>query len=213
MTRCVPVLLVLLLVALPARAEPLVLAWPTPSDIGDWDVKEFEGETHYHVLEVDGRRVLEAHSVSTASSLFLEREIDLTATPILKWSWRIEKPMAVKNERIKEGDDFAARLYVVAPGEGWFGMPRAINYVWTNRTRIGDAWPNPFASEVMMVAVESGHGNAGTWRTYRRDVRADFRRLFGMDVDELEGIAVMTDSDNSRQSARAWYGEISLHPE
>ena len=203
----------LLLVALPARAEPLVLAWPTPGDIGDWDVKEFEGETHYHVLEVDGRRVLEAHSVSTASSLFLEREIDLTATPILEWSWRIEKPMAVKNEQIKEGDDFAARLYVVAPGEGWFGMPRAINYVWTNRTRIGDAWPNPFASEVMMVAVESGHGNAGTWRTYRRDVRADFRRLFGMDVNELEGIAVMTDSDNSRQSARAWYGEISLHPE
>ena len=213
MTRCMPVLLVLLLVALPARAEPLVLAWPTPGDIGDWDVKEFEGETHYHVLEVDGQRVLEAHSVSTASSLFLEREIDLTATPILEWSWRIEKPMAVENERIKEGDDFAVRLYVVAPGEGWFGMPRAINYVWTNRTRIGDAWPNPFASEVMMVAVESGHGNAGTWRTYRRDVRADFRRLFGMDVEELEGIAVMTDSDNSRQSARAWYGEISLHPE
>ena len=213
MTRCMPVLLVLLLVALPARAEPLVLAWPTPGDIGDWDVKEFEGETHYHVLEVDGQRVLEAHSVSTASSLFLEREIDLTATPILEWSWRIEKPMAVKNEQVKEGDDFAARLYVVAPGEGWFGMPRAINYVWTNRTRIGDAWPNPFASEVMMVAVESGHGNAGTWRTYRRDVRADFRRLFGMDVNELEGIAVMTDSDNSRQSARAWYGEISLHPE
>ena len=206
-------LMALLLAAHPARAEPLVLEWPTPGDIGDWDVKEFEGETHYHVLEVDGRRVLEAHSVSTASSLFLEREIDLTRTPILEWSWRIEKPMAVKNEQIKEGDDFAARLYVVAPGEGWFGMPRAINYVWTNRTRIGDAWPNPFASEVMMVAVESGHGNAGTWRTYRRDVRADFRRLFGMDVNELEGIAVMTDSDNSRQSARAWYGEISLHPE
>ena len=202
-----------LLAAHPARAEPLVLEWPTPGDSGDWDVKEFEGETHYHVLEVDGRRVLEAHSVSSASSLFLEREIDLTATPILEWSWRIEKPMAVENERIKEGDDFAVRLYVVAPGEGWFGMPRAINYVWTNRTRIGDAWPNPFASEVMMVAVESGHGNAGTWRTYRRDVRADFRRLFGMDVEELEGIAVMTDSDNSRQSARAWYGEISLHPE
>ena len=206
-------LMALLLAAHPARAEPLVLEWPTPGDSGDWDVKEFEGDTHYHVLEVDGRRVLEAHSVSSASSLFLEREIDLTATPILEWSWRIEKPMAVENERIKEGDDFAVRLYVVAPGEGWFGMPRAINYVWTNRTRIGDAWPNPFASEVMMVAVESGHGNAGTWRTYRRDVRADFRRLFGMDVEELEGIAVMTDSDNSRQSARAWYGEISLHPE
>ena len=208
-----PILLALLLAALPALAEPLVLAWPSPDEGGDWEIEEFEGETRYSVVEVDGRRVLEAHSAATASSLYLEREIDLTRTPILEWSWRIEKPLAVDDERIKDGDDFAARVYVVAPGEGLFGLPRAINYVWANRAEVGQSWPNPFTSKVMMVAVHSGDGDAGTWQTYRRDVRADFLRLFEMEVEELEGIAVMTDSDNCGQSARAWYGEIAFHPE
>ena len=157
--------------------------------------------------------MLEADSVSTASSLYLEREIDLTATPILEWRWRIEKTLAVADERSKAGDDFAARVYVVAPGEGMFGLPRAINYVWANQAEVGDAWPNPFTSKVMMVAMDSGDRNVGTWRTHRRNIRADFLRLFEREVDELEGIAVMTDSDNCGLSARAWYGEIAFHPE
>ena len=213
MMRSAPILLALSLVAVPVRAEPLVLTWPSPDDSGDWEEEEFEGETRYRVVELDGRRVLEAESVATASSLYLEREIDLTATPVLEWRWRIEKPLSLPDERIKDGDDFAARVYAAAPGEGWFSLPIAINYVWAGEAQVGDAWPNPFTSNVMMVAVDSGDANAGTWRSHRRDVRADFLRFFGREVDELEGIAVMTDSDNSGLSARAWYGEMALHPE
>ena len=208
-----PAFLALSLVALPAHAGPLVLEWPSSGERGGWKIEAFEGETRYRVVELDGRRVVEADSAATASSLYREQEIDLTETPLLEWSWRIEKPLAVDDERIKEGDDFAARIYVVAPGEDWFDMPRAVNYVWANRADVGESWPNPFASEVMMVAVQSGDGEAGTWQTYRRNVRADFRRLFGMEVEALQGIAIMTDSDNSGQSARAWYGEIAFHPE
>ena len=211
--RGVHFLLAMLVVALPAHAEPLVLAWPSPGDSGDWEIEEFEGETRYRVVELDGRRVLEADSAATASSLYLERDIDIASTPVLEWSWRIEKPLAVDDERIKDGDDYAARVYVVAPGEGMFGLPRAINYVWANRAQVGQSWPNPFTSKVMMVAMDTGDAEAGTWRTHRRDVRADFLRLFDMEVDELEGIAVMTDSDNCGQSARAWYGEMAFHPE
>ena len=212
MNRCAPCLL-LLLAALPAHAESLALAWPLAGDRGDWEIEEFEGETRYRVVKIDGQRVLEANSNATASSLYLEREIDITATPILEWRWRIEKPLAIDDERIKVGDDYAARVYVVAPGEGMFGLPRAISYVWANRAKVGESWPNPFTSKVMMVAMDSGDAEAGTWRTHRRDVRADFLLLFEMEVDELEGIAVMTDSDNSGQSARAWYGELAFHAE
>ena len=159
-----------LAIALPVNAEPLVLDWSAPGGSEGWEVEEFEGETRYRVVELDGRRVLRADSASSASSLYLEREIDLTATPILEWSWRVETPLAVADERSKDGDDFAARLYVVAPGEGLFGLPRAINYVWANRAEVGESWPNPFTSKVMMVAVESGERDAGAWRTYRRDV-------------------------------------------
>ena len=96
----------MLLVALPAHAEPLVLEWPSRGDSGDWEIEEFEGETRYRVVKLDGRRVLEADSTATASSLYLEREIDIAATPILEWSWRIERPLAVDDERIKDGDDY-----------------------------------------------------------------------------------------------------------
>ncbi|MCY4501233.1 MAG: DUF3047 domain-containing protein, partial [Alphaproteobacteria bacterium] len=117
------------------------------------------------------------------------------------------------DERVKAGDDFAARVYVVAPGEGLFALPIAISYVWSGGAPVGADWPNPFTSKVRMVAVESGLAHAGEWRSYRRNLREDFRRLFGREVEQLEGVAVMTDADNSRQRARAWYGDILLRGE
>ena len=100
---------------------------------------------------------------------------------------------------------------MVAPGEGLFGLPLSISYVWAGRAKVGEFWPNPFTSRVMMFALDSGDASAGAWRTHRRDVRADFLRLFGRKVDRLEGVAIMTDSDNSGLKARAWYGDIVVN--
>lgn len=213
MSRRASIVLATVLVALPAVAEPLVVGRFSSGDTDDWQVRQFEGETRYRVVELEGRKVLEADSDSSASSLYLERKIDLSETPVLEWSWRIEKPPGVTDERTKNGDDFAARVYVVAPGEGIFGLPLGISYVWAGQAKVGDFWPNPFTSRVMMFALDSGTGAAGTWRTHRRDVRADFLRLFGRKTERLEGVAIMTDSDNSRLRARAWYGDIALRPE
>ncbi len=199
--------------ALPVRAEPLVLGRFSAGDLDGWELRHFEGETRYRIVEAGGSRVLEAESEAAASSLYLEREIDLAARPVLEWRWRVEAPLSVPDERVKAGDDFAARVYVVAPGEGLFALPIAISYVWAGSAPVGTDWPNPFTSKVRMVAVESGPAHAGGWRSYRRNVREDFRRLFGREVDELEGVAVMTDADNSRQRTRAWYGDILLRAE
>ena len=100
---------------------------------------------------------------------------------------------------------------MVAPGEGLIGLPIAISYVWAGQAAAGESWPNPFTPRVMMLALDSGNRNVGAWRTHRRNVQADFLRLFGREVDRLEGIAIMTDSDNSGLRARAWYGDIILH--
>ena len=213
MKRCVFIVFAAVLISLPAVADPLMLGRFSAGDIDDWQVREFEGHTRYRIVEIEGRKVLEADSDSSASSLYLEREIDLSETPVLEWSWRVEKPPGVTDERTKDGDDFAARVYVVAPGEGIFGIPISISYVWAGQARVGEFWPNPFTSRVMMFALDSGKQAAGTWRTHKRDVRADFLRLFGRKVDKLEGIAIMTDSDNSGLGARAWYGDITLRPE
>ena len=202
-----------LLAALPLRAEPLVLGRFSASDTEGWQLRHFEGETRYRIVEDGGTRVLEAESDGAASSFYLEREIDLAARPVLEWRWRVEAPLRVPDERVRAGDDFAARVYVVAPGEGLFALPVAISYVWSGSAPVGADWPNPFTSKVRMVAVESGTAHAGEWRSHRRNVREDFRRLFSREVGELEGVAVMTDADNSRQRARAWYGDIVLREE
>ncbi len=202
-----------LLAALPLRAEPLVLGRFSAGDTEGWQLRHFEGETRYRIVEDGGTRVLEAESDGAASSFYLEREIDLAARPVLEWRWRVEAPLRVPDERVRAGDDFAARVYVVAPGEGLFALPIAISYVWSGSAPVGADWPNPFTSRVRMVAVESGTAHAGEWRSYRRNVREDFRRLFGREVGRLEGVAVMTDADNSRQRARAWYGDILLRGE
>ena len=210
--RCLSVLLSIFLAVPLARAEPLALGQFSAGITEGWQTRAFEGETSYRIVELDGRLVLEGDSISSASSLYLEREIDLAARPVLEWSWRIAGTPEVADERTRGGDDFAARLYVVAPGEGLFGSPIAISYVWAGRAAAGDYWPNPFTSRVMMLALDSGNRNAGAWRTHSRNVRADFLRLFGREVDRLEGIAIMTDSDNSGLKARAWYGDIVLRP-
>lgn len=195
-----------------AEIEPLALARFSQGDAEGWKVRRFEGETRYRIVEIDGRKAMRADSAAAAASLYLEREIDIAARQVLEWSWRIERTVPAADERAKAGDDFAARVYVVAPGEGLFALPIAISYVWAGRARIGEDWPNPFTEKVRMVAVESGDARAGEWRNHRRDLRADFRRFFGRDVKRLEGVAIMTDADNTGGTARAWYGDILLRP-
>lgn len=203
-----PGLLALAAAAGPAGGE--TLGRFSAGDLAGWEVRVFAGETLYRTGDAGDGPALRATSEGTASGLYLERAIDLRRTPVLSWRWRVDGILDVPDERAKAGDDFAARLYAVAPGEGLFGRAFAICYVWANRAAAGDSWPNPFTGHVRTLAVDSGAGGAGTWREHRRDVVADFRELFGREVERLEGIALMTDSDNSGLAAAAWYGDIAL---
>ena len=178
-------------------------------DLAGWEEREFAGRTRYEVADdPDGTgRVLAATSASAASAFYLERRIDLEATPILSWRWKVEAPLPISDERSKRGDDFAARVYAVSRGFGLLRRPLALTYVWANAP-VGSAWPNPFTARAVMVVVDSGPG--GGWRHHERDVRADFRRYHGKDVRRLDGIAIMTDTDNSGTEGRAWYGDLTF---
>ena len=214
MKRCVSIVFAAVLISLPAVADPLVLGRFSAGDIDGWQVREFEGHTRYRVVETDGRKVLEADSDSSASSLYLEREIDLSETPVLEWSWRVEKPPGVTDERAKDGDDFAARVYVVAPGEGIFGIPISISYVWAGQAKVGEFWPNPFTSRVMMFALDSGEQSGRHMANVTGGTSGPIScASSGARSIRLEGVAIMTDSDNSGLRARAWYGDIALRPE
>ena len=204
--------LALLAAAVPAAAGSIVLGRFSAGDLSGWEAKRFAGETAYRLVDGGDGKVLEAVSRASASGLFLERRIDLAATPVLAWRWRVSGPVNPPDERTRGGDDFAARIYFVTPGQGLFALPKSISYVWASRQPVGSSWPNPYTDNVRMVAVDSGTRHAGEWRSHRRNLREDFRALFGRDITEITHVAIMTDTDNSGLSARSWYGDIRLDP-
>lgn len=174
-----------------------------------WKTKKFKGQTQYQLTKFDGSQVLRADSNASASGLFYEQRIDLEKTPFMNWRWRIENRLANLDEQIKLGDDFAARVYVVVSGGLIFWNTKAINYVWASTSPKDKAWPNPFAGDhAMMVAVRSSSDKTETWYTEKRNVRADFKQLTGEDMSYIDAVAIMTDTDNAKGKATAYYGDI-----
>jgi hypothetical protein len=112
------------------------------------------------------------------------------------------------DERSRDGDDYAARVYVVFSGGLWFWRTRAVNYVWSSHQHIERTWLNAYTGNARMIAVESGATHAGEWIHERRDVRADYLRLFGEEPGRIVAVALMTDTDNTGATAGAWYGDI-----
>lgn len=182
-------------------------------DITAWEEKVFSGKTTYETVRRDGRDVVRATSNGTASGLYFRRRIDLDKTPILRWTWRVEGTLGDIDERTRAGDDYSARVYVIRSHSVLLWKTRAVNYVWASARPAGDTWPNAFTGASRNVAVRSGDAQAGQWVDERRDVRADFRALFGKSVRFVDAVAIMTDTDNTGGRAVAFYGDIAFTSE
>lgn len=180
-----------------------------------WSERSFEGNTEYELVTdaQTNTQVLKGHTNKQASILYREQTIDLLETPVVNWSWKVDRTFADIDEKAKSGDDFPARLYVVAKTGFLPWETLAINYVWSSQLPVGDSWHNPFTDKAKMVVVESGSANVGTWMSHTRNVAQDFKTFFNTDIDEIDGFAVMVDGDNSQQEAVAWFGEIQFSPE
>jgi len=176
-----------------------------------WEKKIFKGETVYAPVIEEGRPAVKAESRAAASALIYRISLDPKAHPKLSWSWKIVRTIGKGDERTKAGDDYAARVYVVFPST-LFWRTRAVNYIWANRLPRGAFLPNAFTGNAVMVAVESGDGNAGRWIDEERNLVEDYRRAFGEDPLEIGAVAIMTDTDNTGEQAVAWYGAIRFLP-
>ncbi len=202
-----------LVAALPIAAGADSLRF-TPEQIADWEHHSFKGETRYNLGTKDGRATVHAQCTDgTASGLFYRQDVDLRATPIVEWEWRVEETFDGIDETVRAGDDYAARLYVVDESRVLRWRTRALNYVWSSKKERGADWPNAYASQARMIAVRSGEDADGVWRTERRNVLEDFRRYHDRSPDEISAVAIMTDCDDVGQPVEAWYGEIRFLPE
>ncbi len=198
-------------------APLLVLAWlhaapaaevPPDTDFSAWEPKIFAGKTRYQPVQYRGRTALQADAMGTASGLVRRTRIDLRTTPYLNWSWAVRERLAGVDEHTKAGDDYPARVYVIFSTGPFFWQTRAINYVWSSNQAPGTVWPNAFVSQSTMVAVRGPDDALGEWHSEKRNVLDDIRRLSGESVEQLEAVAIMTDTDNSGGKTRAWYGGL-----
>jgi hypothetical protein len=188
--------------------------------------------TRYALVEDGGRVVVQADAKASMSGLLFDFGGEPVGPGILRWRWKIAAPLRTADLSTRAGDDYAARVYVL------FDYPRArlpmmtrarlrlldllhgrrmptaaLNYVWDNRQPVGTLRPNAYTGQVQMLVVESGGEYAGRWVEEVRDLRADFRRAFGEEPPAVIGIAIATDTDNTGETARAWYGDLRLDSE
>jgi hypothetical protein len=175
-----------------------------------WTPRNGNPEQVYSV-QIDGAaRYLHADARGTSVQFGQERRWSLKEFPILAWRWRAALFPSHSDERKKSAGDSVLGLYVL------FGHPpflSAIKYVWSDTLPLGMMLDSPFSSRTKLVVVESGRASAGSWLEEKRDVLADYRRLFGnREAPEVTGIAVLTDADNTNSHAVGDYGEIDVLP-
>jgi Protein of unknown function (DUF3047) len=190
--------------------ERIVLLSVSDKGWADWQEKSFEGSTSYTLADGEVTMV-KAESNGTASGMFLEKEINIKDYPVLSWSWKVDKGLVAHDETTKAGDDYAARVYVVVSGGLFFWKTIAINYVWSSNSSSDKAWPNAYAGDnAQMLALRGSDNRQGEWHFESRNLRDDFQALFDRDIEVIDGIAIMTDTDDSGSSAVAIYGEMYL---
>jgi len=183
--------------------------------------------TVYSVVADKGAGYLRAESRASASALYRPMKVNLAEYPLLSWRWKIAGILKSGDARTKAGDDYAARIYVTFAfelkkaslltrgrsllGEKLFGIKppgSALNYIWANSLGREKIIPSPYTDREMMIAVESGAGQAGQWVSEERNVYDDYISAFGHSPPPITGIAVMTDSDNTAESATGYYAHI-----
>ena len=174
-------------------------------DMAAWETRSFEGQTRYAVVSDNGAEVLEASAQGQASAKYLEREVDLDETPYLHWCWKVGARYTGLDERTRAGDDYPARLYVARKTGLLPWQVQSVNYVWSSNQAVGARWPNAFTDRAMLLALQGEQSPVGEWRAEVRDVSADYQALFGEDVSEIDGVALMSDGDNAGGNGTAWY--------
>lgn len=175
----------------------------------EWQEKEFKGHTHYEASRKDGQPCIAAVSKAAASGLFYEIDFAPETMPILSWQWQIDDVVSKGDATRKSGDDYAARVYVVFPSP-FFWRTKALNYIWDNKLPKETFIANAYTKNAMMIVVESGPHNKGKWVSETRDIEKDYLKAFGEPPPKVGAIAIMTDTDDTGETARAWYGPIRI---
>ena len=183
----------------------------TKDELSNLEVRKVRGaenKTIYTIGSNENGNFLKAVADNAASGLGKEVKIDLNKTPFINITWKIEKDLPGIKENTKKGHDFAARVFAVKKTGATPLSNRAINYVFSSNNEIGFNSPSPYTKKSIDNVLASTKNNLNEWVTVKANVKEDFKRFHNLNVDELDGLAIMSDTDNSKMKAIAYYQNI-----
>ena len=188
----------------------------TENELSELKVRKVRGadnKTVYTVSSNENGNFLKAVADNAASGLGKEIKIDLNKTPYINITWKIEKDVKGIKEDTKKGHDFAARVFAVKKTGATALSNRAINYVFSSNNEIGQSWPSPYTKKSIDSVLASTKKNFNEWVTVKANVKEDFKKFHGLDINELDGLAIMSDTDNSKLKVISYYQNIYFSEE
>ena len=194
-----------------AFAEKVNIFKFTQQELSKLDVRKVRGadnKTVYSVGSNENGNFLKAVADNAASGLGKEVKIDLNKTPFINITWKIEKDLQGINENSKKGHDFAARVFAVKKTGATPLSNRAINYVFSSNSSVGQSWPSPYTKKSIDNVLATTKDNLNEWVTVKANVKEDFKKFHDLDVNELDGLAIMADTDNSKMKSISYFQNI-----
>ena len=183
----------------------------TNSELSKLEVKKVRGadnKTDYSLGSNENGNFLKAVADNAASGLGKKLKIDLNKTPFINITWKIEKGLPGIRENTKKGHDFAARVFVIKKTGATLLSNRAINYVFSSNNEVGFNSPSPYTKKSIDNVLATTKDNLNKWITVKANVNEDFKRFHNLDVNQLDGLAIMVDTDNSKMEAISYFQNI-----
>ena len=195
----------------PVNAETIKVFEFTEMELTKLQVRKVRGadnKTLYSVGSNDKGNFLKAIADNAASGLGKEIKIDLNKTPFINITWKVEKDLKGIKENTKQGHDYAARVFAIKKTGATPLSNRAINYVFSSNSKVGENRPSPYTKKSIDNVIASTKDTLNEWVTVKANVKEDFKRFHNLDVDELDGLAIMADTDNSKMKSIAYFQNI-----
>jgi len=194
-----------------ASAEDIKVFEFTDAELSELQVRKVRGadnKTIYTTGSNENGNFLKAVADNAASGLGKEVKIDLNKTPFINITWKIEKDLPGIKENTKKGHDFAARVFAVKKTGATPLSNRAINYVFSSNSEVGFNSPSPYTKKSIDYVLSTTRENLNTWVTVKANVKENFKKFHDLNVDNLDGLAIMSDTDNSKMKSIAYFQNI-----
>ena len=194
-----------------AHADKILIFEFTEKELLELDVRKVRGadnKTVYSVNSNENGNFLKAVADNAASGLGKEIKINLNKTPFINITWKVEKDLKGIKENTKKGHDYAARVFAIKKTGATPLSNRAINYVFSSNSAVGENRPSPYTKKSIDYVLSSTEDSLNKWVTVKANVKEDFKKFHKLDVNELDGLAIMADTDNSKMKSVAYFQNI-----